>query len=142
MKIEEVMCSEVVYARPDNTVEEVARLMAEYDIGSVPVCDGDMRLCGIVTDRDIVLRNVAGGESPGEILARDVMTSDMVTVDPSADVRTVSKIMADRQVRRIPVVDKECLVGMVALGDLANSRGLFSAEASEALTEISKCKSK
>lgn len=137
MKIKDVMSSDVVTVYPDTPVQQVAQVMQKHNIGAVPVCD-ESGIKGIVTDRDIVVRNVAHGTDPKSLCASDVMTSQIVTVTPSTDVRAVSKIMAEKQIRRMPVVEDNRVVGMVALGDLADSNGFFDVEASEALTEISK----
>ncbi|MBC7765031.1 MAG: CBS domain-containing protein [Hyphomonadaceae bacterium] len=137
MKIKDVMTDQVIFVNPDTNVEQVAQLMQKYNVGSIPVCNAD-GVMGIVTDRDIVIRNVAHGTDPKTLKASDVMSTQVVTVSPSTDVRAVSKIMAEKQVRRLPVVDNNRIVGMVALGDLADSNGFFDMEASDALTEISK----
>jgi CBS-domain-containing membrane protein len=92
--------------------------MKEEDIGAVPVIDGQ-ELAGIVTDRDIVVRCIAEGKDVTECTADEVMSSDMQTVSPDDSVDTAARIMADRQVRRLAVIDNGRLVGMVSLGDVA-----------------------
>ena len=117
-KISEVMTTNVKVVRPDETVQDAARMMADMDVGAVPVCDGD-RLQGMVTDRDITIRATAEGRG-GNTPVRDVMTSDVVWCSAEDDTQEVLNRMADAQVRRIPVVDQDRnLVGIVALGDLA-----------------------
>lgn len=117
-KISEVMTTNVKVVRPDETVQNAARLMAEMDVGAIPVCDGK-RLQGMVTDRDITIRATAEGRG-GETPVRDVMTADVVWCTEQDDTQEVLNRMADAQVRRIPVVDQDrTLVGIVALGDLA-----------------------
>jgi CBS domain-containing protein len=117
-KISEVMTTNVKVVRPDDTVQNAARMMADMDVGAIPVCDGD-RLQGMITDRDITIRATAEGRG-GNTPVRDVMTSDVVWCSAEDDSQEVLNRMADAQIRRIPVVDQDRnLVGIVALGDLA-----------------------
>ncbi len=116
--IAEVMTTEVEVVRPEETLRDAARAMADLDVGSLPVCDG-RRMLGMVTDRDITIRGVAEGKGP-DTPVRDVMTDDVVWCTDTDSVDEVLQQMSDAQVRRIPVVDKDHqLVGIVALGDIA-----------------------
>jgi CBS domain-containing protein len=100
-------------------VLEVAEVMDQEDIGSVPVLEGD-RLTGIVTDRDIAVRAVAKGKDPRGMPVREITSRDLVTVGPDDDLSDALKLMASYQVRRIPVVDaEERLVGVVSQADVA-----------------------
>jgi len=135
MQLKEIMTDKVVSVSPDTPVEQVAQLMQKHNIGSVPVCD-NTGIKGIITDRDIVVRGVANGTDPKAIKASDVMTSQVTTANPTMDIREASKLMAHQQIRRLPVVENNMLVGMVALGDLAVNPN-FDMEASEALSDIS-----
>jgi CBS domain-containing protein len=134
-KVKDIMTRDVASVEPTSSVTDAARIMQKYNIGSVPVCD-DGVLRGIVTDRDIVVRNTALGSNPGNTHVGDVMTSQVITVTPDADVDSVSALMSEKQVRRLPVVENNMLVGMIALGDLAVDTR-FDMEASAALTDIS-----
>ena len=135
MKVKDIMTKNVVYIDPDAPVTEAARLMQKHNVGSIPVCDKS-GVVGMITDRDIVVRNVAHGTDPHTTSVKNVMTSRVATVTPDMDIDQVSNIMSKDQIRRIPVVDKNMLVGIVALGDLAVDNRLDS-EASDALTDIS-----
>jgi CBS domain-containing protein len=136
MKVKDIMTKNVAYLNPSSTVIEAAQLMQKHNVGSIPVMD-QSGVVGIVTDRDIVVRNVAHGSSPQSTPVSHVMTSQVKTVTPEMDISDVSEMMAQQQIRRIPVVEGNTLVGIVALGDVAaNPR--FDTEASEALNEISK----
>ena len=118
MKIRDVMTRDVQLARPGDTIQEVATRMARDDFGFVPVADGD-RLIGTVTDRDIVVRAVAAGAAPSAPVV-EYITRDPHTVLDTDDLKTVLDLMASRQVRRAPVVDKHGrVVGVVSLGDLS-----------------------
>ena len=136
MLISDIMNSDVVTVAPDDTVALAARLLARHNVGSLPVCGGDGRLRGIVTDRDIVLRCVAGGGSPSSTRVRDVMSRSVITVSPDDDAKRASELMSGGQVRRLPVVQGEKLVGMLALGDLAHTAACHD-EAFRALADIS-----
>jgi CBS domain-containing protein len=117
-KISEVMTTNVQVVRPDETVRNAAKMMADMDVGAIPVCDG-RRLQGMVTDRDITIRATAEGRG-GDTPVREVMTTDVVWCTDEDDTQDVLDRMADEQIRRIPVVDQDRnLVGIVALGDLA-----------------------
>ena len=118
LKIKEIMNNEVAYVSPETSVVQAAQMMQKHDVGSIPVCQGD-HVVGIVTDRDIVVRNIAHGKDPHSTPVRDVMTSQVRMVDAEMDLHQAAKIMAQSQVRRLPVVDKDRIVGIVSLGDLA-----------------------
>ncbi len=136
MKVKDIMTRDVASINPSATITEAAQLMQKLNVGSVPVCD-QSGVVGVVTDRDIVVRNVAHGTNPQTTTVKDVMTTNVTAVTPETDISQVTGIMSTNQIRRIPVVDKNTLVGIVALGDLATDTR-FDTEASEALTDISK----
>ncbi|MDP4180451.1 MAG: CBS domain-containing protein [Bacillota bacterium] len=135
MKVKDIMTKSVAYVNPSNTVVEAAQLMQKHNVGVIPVCD-QSGVIGLVTDRDIVVRNIAHGKSPLDTPVKDVMTSQVTSVSPESDVDEASKIMSQNQIRRLPVVENNKLVGIIALGDMAaDSR--FDTEASAALSDIS-----
>lgn len=138
MKVKDIMTRDIAYINPDSKVVEAAQMMQKHNVGSIPVCDHS-GIVGIVTDRDIIVRNIAHGKDPKETPVRDVMTGQVITASPDMEVDEVAEMMASKQVRRVPVVDNNMIVGMVALGDIAADRR-FTMEASEALSEISKQK--
>lgn len=121
MKVHEIMTAHARCAGPDNTLVEAAGLMRELDVGALPVCDDD-RLVGIVTDRDIVLRSTADGRDPNTTAVRDVMSPGIISVSAEQEVEEVVRMMEEKQIRRLPVVNREGrLVGIVSLGDVATS---------------------
>lgn len=136
MQVRELMNPRVISLSTTDSVALAARLLSRYNVGSLPVCTGDGRLRGIVTDRDIVLRCVAAEEDPAQTPVREVMTRGCYTAGPDDDCAQASRLMAARQVRRLPVVEQGKLVGMLCLGDLARSRAC-DMEAARALSEIS-----
>lgn len=135
MKVKDIMTKSVAYINPSSSVTEAAQLMQKHNVGSVPVCD-QSGVIGIVTDRDIVVRNVAHGTDPHTTPVKNVMTSQITTVTPEMDINDVSDIMAKSQIRRLPVVENNKLIGIVALGDIATDSH-YDTEAAEALTDIS-----
>jgi CBS domain-containing protein len=116
--VKDAMTSDVKTAAPSQSLTDVARLMKQEDVGSVPVVDGE-RLVGVVTDRDIVVRGIADGSDPHAIKAGDIASRDIVTVRPGDDLDDAMRLMAQHQVRRLPVVDDGQLVGVVAQADVA-----------------------
>ena len=132
--VKDVMTSGVRTLSPRDTVALAAQAMEELDIGAVPVCDGE-RIVGMVTDRDIVVRGVAQ-ELPSSTALEDVMSAEVEWVFEDEDLAQVAAKMQQRQIRRLPVVDRDKrLVGILSLGDLA-AKG-HAQEAGDALADIS-----
>ncbi len=136
MKLREIMTGQVVRINPEESVAVAARTLAHYNIGILPVCGGDGRVCGLVTDRDLVTRCVASGRNPAATPVREVMTRNIVSARPDMDVGAAAQLMGREQIRRLPIVENGKLCGMVSLGDLAN-REQSAVEAGGALSEIS-----
>ena len=135
MKVEDVMTKDVACCTPGTGLREAARLMAERDCGAIPVVDDERgrRPVGIVTDRDIVCRTVARGKNPLEMTAGDCMTEGCATVPRDADAADCCRVMEERQLRRMPVVDERggCC-GIVAQADAAGR------ETAEVVREVSR----
>ncbi|MCL2843046.1 MAG: CBS domain-containing protein [Oscillospiraceae bacterium] len=136
MLIRDMMSPNVVSITPEESAALAARLLYRHNIGSLPVCGGDGRLRGMLTDRDIVLRCVAAESDPATTQVKEIMTKGIVSVSPNDDARVATRLMAEAQVRRLPVLSDGKVVGMVSLGDLAKTRA-HDMEASKALSEIS-----
>ena len=118
MKVADAMTRDVRVANPAQSIREAAEMMAELDAGALPVGEQD-RLVGMITDRDIAIRGVAKGKAPDTPI-RDVMTDDVKYCFDDEEVDDVARNMADIQVRRLPVVNREKrLVGIIAIADLA-----------------------
>jgi len=135
MKVKDIMTKNVACVNPSTTIVETAQLMQKHNVGSIPVCDNNS-VVGIITDRDIVVRNITRGKNSQETSVRDVMTSGVLTVTPEMDVNDVTKMMAHSQIRRVPVVEDNKLVGIVALGDIA-TEAKYNTEVADTLTDIS-----
>ena len=118
MKVRDIMTQDVGTATLDSTVEDVASMMKEEDAGSIPVVDGG-ELAGIVTDRDIVIRCIAEGKDPSDTTVEEILTEELHTIEPEAEVEDAARVMSERQIRRLPVVDGGELIGVISLGDIA-----------------------
>jgi CBS domain-containing protein len=116
--ISEVMTRDVRATEPSATIADAAKTMASEDIGPIPVVEGG-RIVGIVTDRDIVVRVIAAGKDPNSTTVGEIASSDVVTVAPDDDIDDALAMMAQNQVRRLPVVEGDRLVGIVAQADVA-----------------------
>jgi CBS domain-containing protein len=116
--IKEVMTRDVRACEPNATVAGAAKVMAQEDVGPVPIVE-DGRLIGIVTDRDIVVRVVAEGRDPNATTVSEIASTELVTVSPDDDLDEALKLLAERQIRRLPVVEGDRLVGIVAQADIA-----------------------
>lgn len=136
MRLEDIMSTDLASARVDTPITEVAKLMAQWDVGCIPVVDNNNNLKGLITDRDIVIRAVAK-DKDASIPVSSVMSEDIVVGSPEMDVHEAANLMAEEEIRRLPVVEETKLVGIVALGDLAVDT-MYMDEAGQALTEISK----
>ncbi len=129
-RIEEVMTKGVQCVAESASVRDVALLMRDRDIGDVLVCDKAGKLCGIITDRDIAVRVIAEGKDPDDVTVGDVCSPQVVTLAPNATDEDAIRIMRDKAIRRVPVVDGDKPIGIVSIGDLAVSNDPKSALAS------------
>ena len=136
MKVREVMTGPVIRIHPEETVSVAARTLTNHNIGILPVCGSDGRLCGLVTDRDLVTRCVASGRDPGRTQVREVMTGRVISVQPDTDAGAAAHLMGREQIRRLPVTENGRLCGMISLGDLA-VRQETGYDAGDALADIS-----
>ena len=120
MNVSQVMTTDVSTCTVDDALSLCADNMRHLNVGAMPVIDSDNHVRGIITDRDIAVRAVAGGVDPNQVTIGQFMTADPVTVLPEVTVEDAAGIMAEQQVRRLPVVDPNgCLLGIISLGDLA-----------------------
>jgi CBS domain-containing protein len=133
----EVMTRNVRTARLDSPVRDVAQIMKDEDCGVVPVVNEQGSLVGIVTDRDLVVRGFTGGKTPDQLRVSDVMTDDVEAVTPDENLHGIIALMGRKQIRRIPVVERDDrIVGIISMGDIAN-RADYDEELQEALDRVS-----
>ena len=135
-KLQDIMTQSPVGIHPDESVAVAARMLTRYNIGALPVCDDEGRICGMVTDRDLVTRCMASERSAEHLRVRDVMTGRVISAAPDMETGAAAHLMGREQIRRLPVVENGKLCGMVSLGDLA-SRVESSIDAGDALSDIS-----
>ncbi|XXM73401.1 CBS domain-containing protein [Lysinibacillus sphaericus] len=132
--LKEIMTADVETCTLLDNVYEVAVKMKEYNVGSIPIVDGE-KIVGVITDRDIVTRCVAE-KHPASSKVEDIMSKELITITPDSTAAQAAQLMADKQIRRLPVVEGGRLVGVVSLGDFAIRESLET-QASIALEEIS-----
>src|SRR5437762_3475579 len=124
MRVRELMTRGVECVAPEATLQQAARKMRELDVGVLPVCNDDGKPLGMLTDRDVVIRAVAGGHNPQTTEVRTVMTPDVICCYEDQDVREAAELMQQHQIRRLLIMDdRERLIGIVSLGDLAVDAG-------------------
>ena len=136
--IQDVMTSDVQYVGPTDTLRRAAQLMEQFNLGALPVLDGDA-LVGMITDRDIVVRSISKGKDPESDRVGNVMSPEAFSCHAGQNIDEVLVAMGDQQIRRVPVIDQAShkLVGMVSLGDLAQTQ---STQVDAALRDISAAK--
>jgi predicted transcriptional regulator len=132
--VKDIMTSNVEYCTPLDNVYEVAVKMKDLNVGAIPIVE-DQRLIGMITDRDLVVRGIAE-KHPGSNQVTNVMSDQIISIDPNASVEEAAHMMAKHQIRRLPVVDNGKLVGMVSLGDLSTNYTTGD-EAGDVLSDIS-----
>lgn len=121
MKVKNAMHEGCEWVSPDTKVTEIAQRMRDSDIGAVPVGEND-KLIGMVTDRDICCKGLTNGHAIEKLTARDVMTEGIVWCRDSDEINAAINLMQKRQVRRLPVIDKnKRMVGILSLGDISNA---------------------
>lgn len=135
MKIRDVMTDSVIRIHPEESVAVAARTLTNYNIGALPVCGGDGKICGVITDRDMVTRCLASGRLPENTKVREIMTAKVISATPDMDTGAAAHLMGRQQIRRLPVLENGKVCGMVSLGDLAN-RQESNPDAAEALGDI------
>lgn len=135
MLVKDLMTRDPLTISPDAPVSAAARLLSRYNLGVLPVSGNGKQLCGVLTDRDIVLRCVAAEKAPEKTAVREIMTRRVLSAAPGDDLEQAARRMAQEQVRRLPVTENGRLVGLLSLGDLSINQDL-SMEASACLAEI------
>ena len=135
MLVKDIMSNNIVSLNSEDSIERAAQMMKQFDVGSIPVCNEE-KLVGMVTDRDIAVRSVASGANGNQQKISEVMTSNPVTGTPDMDVHDAAKIMSEQQIRRLPIIQNNNLVGIVSLGDISVEPTLQD-NAEEALKNIS-----
>jgi len=134
MKVKDYMCKNVCWATPSNTVQECATMMNNNHVGCIPVCDNSQKVVGLVTDRDITLRCIANNKDPKTTPVSEIMTCEVCCCNANTDIDEAEDLMYENQVKRIPVIDNNKIVGILTLGDL--SKKINDEEVNETLNGI------
>lgn len=134
MKLRDIMTKDVSVTSKEDTVQEAANKMRELNVGAIPIVQEDGKPVGMITDRDIVLRNVSQGQISSTV--GGIMTGDLIYGHPDMDINEAAALMAQNQIRRLPVIKNDKLIGIVSIGDLA-TRPELADEAGQALSQIS-----
>jgi len=136
LKVRDIMTNDVSYVTVNADITKVADIMKSLDVGIVPVCDENKNPVGVITDRDIVLRSVSENHNVDQHVG-NIMSRNIVSVNSDTDAHEAATLMARNQIRRLPVVENNKIVGILSLGDLANVN-IHVDEAGDALSSISK----
>ncbi|MCF8011794.1 MAG: CBS domain-containing protein [Clostridiales bacterium] len=134
-ELQQIMTRNVTSITSEQSVSDAATVMRQYNVGAVPVLQNG-QCVGIITDRDISLRTAANGVDADTTPVESVMSKEIITGDPKMDVHEAANLMAKNQIRRVPVVDNNHLIGMVSLGDMS-VQNIYENEAGQALSDIS-----
>lgn len=137
MQVRDIMTKDVVIADTNDTLIDVAKLMAHHNIGCIPVTENGEKVLGVITDRDIVVEMAEHSYDPYNTLATAIMSDNVYFIRPDVDVKFAFDLMKKQQVRRLPVMENGKILGMISLGDLAVFTQNQKIEISDALTEIS-----
>ena len=135
MKVADIMTKQVVRISPEETVQVAARTLQHHNIGFLPVCGPGDKVCGLVTDRDLITRCVAANLPPESTTVRQVMTGRVLSVSPQMEAGTAAHLMGREQVRRLPVMENGRLCGVLTISDLAKQNESVM-DAADALSEI------
>lgn len=139
MKVKDCMCKNVVFVKPDCDTEECVKLMRQNHIGCIPVCDDYKKVVGLITDRDILLRTIGCGKEIKNIPISEIMTCNINCCTPETDICDAEKTMSNNQIRRIPVMENNKIVGILTLGDLAKNKQIDTEDVGITLEDICNC---
>lgn len=137
MEVKDIMSKDIVIADLNDTIMDVAKLMAHHNIGCVPVTEDGYKVLGVITDRDIILSLAKYELDPAITSVSNIMTNKVYSVKPDADLKDALDLMKKERIRRLPVIENNTLLGIVSLGDFAVHGNSFKEEISQALSEIS-----
>lgn len=142
MKVRDCMCNKVSYATPSSTVQECAAMMNNNHVGCIPICNNSQNVVGLVTDRDITLRCVACNKDPKTTPVSEIMTCEVCCCASNAEISEAENLMSENQIKRIPVIENNKIVGILTLGDLAKSTEINNEKLAYTLNHICNCDKK
>jgi len=138
MKVNECMCTDVVWVKPNTTVCECANIMSKNQIGCIPVCNDNKKVVGLVTDRDILLRTVCCDKDVKSTPVSEIMTTNVSCCDSNEHLDTAEKLMSENQIRRLPIIQNDKIVGILSIGDI--SRNPYTIKENYVITFDNICK--
>ena len=139
MRVKDCMCNNVVRATSETTLEKVAKLMQENDVGCVPICNQENNVIGFITDRDIITRCIANGKNCAQTKASDIMTTKVIKTTPDTQIDDATQTMSKNQIKRLPVIENNQIVGIISIGDLAKNQEISTEEVGETVECICGC---
>ncbi|MFR2534984.1 MAG: CBS domain-containing protein [Clostridia bacterium] len=142
MKVKDCMCHEVSCVTPESTVKDCAKIMCNKHVGCIPVCDASQNVVGLVTDRDVILRSIACDKEVGQTPVSDIMTCNVCCCTPETDIEQAEKLMSQNQIRRLPVIENNKIVGIITLGDLSANQNVSTEGVCQTLENICGCQDK
>lgn len=142
MKVKECMCNNVVWLTPEASIGECAKLMDQQHIGSVPVCDSNQNVVGLVTDRDILLRAIINNKDINNTKVSDIMSTNVCCCESNTDLEQATNMMSENQIRRIPVTENNKIVGILTLTDLSRSEKVSDFKFATTYDNICNCSRK
>ena len=142
MKVKDCMCQEVCCVNPQSTIKDCATIMSNKHVGCVPVCDNSKNVVGLVTDRDIILRGIACDKDVNTTPVSEIMTCKVCCCNSENDITEAENLMSQYQIRRIPVVDDNKIVGILTLGDLSANEQVENSGVTNTLNNICGCNDK
>ncbi len=142
MKVRDCMCNNVRCVNPNDSVCNCAKLMSNNHIGCIPVCDDSQNIVGIVTDRDIILRSIACDKDVKSTPVSEIMSCKICSCTPDTHLNEAQDLMKKNQIRRIPVMENNKIVGILTLGDLAANPKVDNKDVTDTLENICNCNKK
>ena len=142
MKVKDCMCTEVYCVTPEKTIKDCATIMCNQHVGCIPVCDNSQKVVGLVTDRDVILRAIACNKDVNTTPVSEIMTCEVCCCEPDTEISQAESLMAQNQIKRIPVMENNKIVGILTLGDLAANKQVDDKGVEQTLNHICGCKEK
>ncbi len=142
MKVKDCMCNEVYCVTPEKTIKDCATIMCNQHVGCIPVCDNSQKVVGLVTDRDVILRAIACNKDVNTTPVSEIMTCEVCCCEPDTEISQAESLMAQNQIKRIPVMENNKIVGILTLGDLAANKQVDDKGVEQTLNHICGCKEK
>lgn len=127
MRVKDCMCHHVVQATPETSLTEVAKLMNDNKVGCIPICKEE-KVVGFVTDRDIIIRGVACNKDCNTTKISDIMNTNVIKITADTELEDALEVMSKNQIRRLPVISNEKIIGILSLGDIAQNNDVDNEE--------------